>query len=260
MGVQRGSLTIVGTGYRIAGQITPEAESSIRDAQKLFYLTSNRTTASWLQELNSTAESLWTFYAPGKDRRKTYDEIVERIVGAVRQGLEVCAAFDGHPGVCATPTHEAIRRARSEGFQATMLPGISAEDCLFADLGVDPARGCQSFEATDFVVRRIEIDPSSALVLWQIGLVGFMESSTERLWSREGLIALCDVLKEIYPPAQEVVVYEINRYPFNDPQIQRIPLARLAESDVSIWSLLYIPPKSPPKINRRMMARLGIDD
>jgi hypothetical protein len=34
-----------------------------------------------------------------------------------------------------------------------MLPAISAEDCLFADLGVDPAdHGCPSYEATDFLV------------------------------------------------------------------------------------------------------------
>jgi uncharacterized protein YabN with tetrapyrrole methylase and pyrophosphatase domain len=256
--MQLGSLTIVGIGYRIAGQITPEAESSIRDAQKLFYLTSNRSTAAWLHKLNPTAESLWTSYAAEKDRQKTYDEMVERIAGAVRQGLEVCAAFDGHPGVCAKPTHEAIRRVRAEGFQAAMLPGISAEDCLFADLGVDPAGGCQSFEATDFVVRKREIDPSSALILWQIGLVGYMGHSDQRLWSREGLSALVDVLRQRYPPAHEVVVYEISQYPFGDPHIQRVPLARLAESDVSIWSLLFVPPKSVPKINRRMMARLGI--
>jgi len=31
-----------------------------------------------------------------------------------------------------------------------MLPGISAEDCLVADLGIDPASsGCQSYEAND---------------------------------------------------------------------------------------------------------------
>jgi len=34
-----------------------------------------------------------------------------------------------------------------------MLPGISTEDCLYADLGVDPGLiGSQNFEATDFIV------------------------------------------------------------------------------------------------------------
>jgi uncharacterized protein YabN with tetrapyrrole methylase and pyrophosphatase domain len=256
--VSRGSLTVVGIGYRIAGQVTPEAESCIRDAQKLFFLTSNSTMGLWLRDLNPTAESLADSYGAGKDRRETYREMVERILGAVREPLEVCAAFDGHPGVCAVPTHEAIRRARAEGFEASMLPGISAEDCLFADLGVDPARGCQSFEATDFLVRRREIDPSSALILWQIGLVGVTGHSKKKLWSREGLAALAELLLEIYPPDHEVVVYEANQFPGADPCIQRIPLRRLPKADVTIWSLLYVPPKAARKMNRRMMARLGL--
>ena len=50
------------------------------------------------------------------------------------------------------PSHESIAIARLEGFSARMLPGISAEDCLFADIGLDPGKdGCQSFEATDFL-------------------------------------------------------------------------------------------------------------
>lgn len=54
-----------------------------------------------------------------------------------------------------------------------MLPSISSEDCLFADLSVDPAvGGCQSYEATDFMLNGLIIGPSSQLVLWQIGVLG----------------------------------------------------------------------------------------
>ena len=61
-----------------------------------------------------------------------------------------------------------------------MLPGISAEDCLFADLGVDPAEaGCQSYEATRFLERRPAIEPRAALILWQIGVVGSANHSAE---------------------------------------------------------------------------------
>jgi hypothetical protein len=87
--------------------------------------------------------------------------------------LEVCVVFYGHPGVFVQPAHEAIRVARLEGFTARMLPGISAEDCLFADIEVDPGvYACQSFEATDFLVRKRKFDPRSPLVLWQIGSIG----------------------------------------------------------------------------------------
>ena len=60
-------------------------------------------------------------------------------------------------------------QARAEGFNARMLPGISAEDCLFANLGADPGtHGCQSFEATSFLLRKPKFDTLTHLILWQI--------------------------------------------------------------------------------------------
>ena len=112
-------------------------------------------------------------YEEGASHRAAYERMAEAILEPVRAGKRVCAVFYGHPGVFVLPSHDAISRARAEGFDATMLPGVSAEDCLVADLGVDPARnGLQSYEAGDFLRRRPVIEPTTALVLWQIGVVG----------------------------------------------------------------------------------------
>ena len=96
------------------------------------------------------------------------------ILAHVRRGLDVCAAFYGHPGVFVDSVARGGARAparRASGLGCS--PAISAEDCLFADLGVDPARfGCQSYEATDFLVHGRRVDPTATLVLWQIGTVG----------------------------------------------------------------------------------------
>ena len=43
----------------------------------------------------------------------------------IRAGFRVCAVFYGHPGVFVYPSHEAIRRARAEGFAARMLPALT---------------------------------------------------------------------------------------------------------------------------------------
>src|SRR6059036_2752839 len=83
---------------------------------------------------------------------------------------------------------------------ARMLPGISSEDCLFADLGVDPGQNsCQSFEATDFLASRRRFDPSSELILWQVGVLG--ESSVKRGMScrPERLKVLIAHLRRHYP-------------------------------------------------------------
>src|SRR3546814_14587936 len=77
----------------------------------------------------------------------TYREMVAAMLAEVRAGRRVCGAFYGHPGVFARVPHKAIAQARAEGFEAHMEAGVSAEDCLYADLGIDPGEvGCQHYE------------------------------------------------------------------------------------------------------------------
>lgn len=91
----------------------------------------------------------------------------------VRNGLDVVGAFYGHPGVFVNPSHRALAIAKSEGYRAKMLPGVSAEDCLFADLCIDPANpGCLTYEASDFLLREKPLNIYCHLVLWQVGCIG----------------------------------------------------------------------------------------
>jgi hypothetical protein len=187
----------------------------------------------------------------------TYREMVDRILAPVRRGEGVCAAFYGHPGVGAFPGHAAIRQARLEGHEARMLPGVSAEDCLFADLGLDPLKdGCQSFEATRFLVRRQRPDPTVPLILWQIGVIGQAAYSVEPLWNRSGLAVLAEVLSAWYPSCHECVVYEAAMLPVCDPLILRVPLAELPAAAVTTASTLYVPPAGEAAADPEMAARL----
>jgi hypothetical protein len=214
-----GSLVAVGTGIRAGLQTTPEAREHIRAADCVFYLAADQLTPLWIERLNSAAESLHGFYAPGKPRETTYAEIVDRVLGAVREGRRVCAVAYGHPGIFASPLHAAVRRAREEGYAAEMLPAVSAEDCLFADLGLDPGSdGAQSFEATDFLIRRRPVDPSSLLVLWQIGLIGIGEHRARRdCWNPAGLKLLGEVLAESYGADHPAIVYHAATLPLCRP-------------------------------------------
>jgi uncharacterized protein YabN with tetrapyrrole methylase and pyrophosphatase domain len=240
---RRGSLVVVGTGIKLAGHTTLETMACIQRAQKLLYLVTDPTTEAWLRQLNPNAESLEDTYAEGKSRYKTYEEMTARIMAAVRSGLQVCAAFYGHPGVFVSASHEAIRRARRSGFPARMLPGVSAEDCLVADLGVDPAEnGCQSFEATDFLMARRRIDPTSALILWQVGVLGEVSVRKGMPCRRERLEVLTAFLRRHYPPRHRVVLYEAAQFPACDPMVKRIPLASLAKQKILAMTMLYVPP------------------
>jgi hypothetical protein len=209
----------------------------------------------WLSTLRPDATSLHSFYAPGKERTETYREMVEAILAPVREGHDVCAAFYGHPGVFVSPSHEAIRQARAAGYDATMLPAISAEDCLFAELGIDPGRtGCQSYEATNFLLTNRPIDAAAVLILWQVGVLGEWGHARKTDERRLGL--LVDRLLEVYPAEHKAILYEASPYPVGDAIAARTPLGRLAQGVMTAATTLVVPPRGRAHSDPTVRARL----
>jgi uncharacterized protein YabN with tetrapyrrole methylase and pyrophosphatase domain len=222
----------------------------------VLYVASNAPMAVWLEELNPRSRSLASLYRAGVPRAQIYAEMVEEILAPVRRGLRVCAAFYGHPGIVVTPSHEAIARARAEGFQARMLPGISAEDCLIADLGVDPIHGLQSYDATALLLRRHVLDPTVALVLWQVDAAGKLDATPEP--NPAALRELTDFLLGLYPPEHEVVFYGASVYSAAKPIIERRPLDEVASLDAAPAPTLFVPPLKPRPFDDDVARRLGL--
>ncbi len=238
-----GSLTILGTGIRLASQITLEALEAIKSADVVLYLAGDAATPAWLRQLNPSAESLSDCYREGRPRSSTYREIAGRILSHVRAGRRVAAAFYGHPGVGVNPAHAALRRARREGYPARMLPGISADACLVAELGVDPlVLGWQSHEASEFLSTRPKFDPRCALVLWQLGLIYQPSISFSGHTNPRGVADLARALRASYPASHGVVLYEASPFPVCDSRIEPAPLRELATRVVRLGTTLYVPP------------------
>lgn len=257
MAAGKGVLTVVGTGIESLGQLTPAARRAIEEAQVLFYLAADPFTHESLRELNPKAQSLHHLYAVGKHRLKTYAAMVERVLAEVRRGKRVCFALYGHPGVFALPSHAAVRMARDEGYHATMLPAVSADACLIADLGVDPSSGWQSYEVTDFLLRHRSVDPAVALVLWQIGVIGRLDYPSGPA-ARDKLKILVDELLESYPAKHKGYLYEASTLPGFEPLIEEVQLGKLHLARITPVATLYVPPSRETKVDRRMMKRLGI--
>lgn len=252
-----GRLVCVGLGMMLGAHISPRSRSHIEQADVVFAAVSDALVELWLQEMHADVRSLQPFYAEGKSRHDTYREMAEAMLAEVRAGRNVCGAFYGHPGVFAQVPHHAIELARSEGFEAHMEPGISAEDCLYADLGIDPGRvGCQHYEASQFMFYQRRIDPSAYLVLWQIGLAGdrsFRRFATESQY-RELLIEL---LTEDYPLDHELIIYEAATLPISTPRMERLPLSALVNATLHMHSTLVIPPAVPMRRNQAMLDRIA---
>jgi uncharacterized protein YabN with tetrapyrrole methylase and pyrophosphatase domain len=253
-----GSLIVVGTGIRTVGHLTTEAIAWLRQADKVLYVVGDPVAEASIKELNPEgAESLAGFYVEGKPRIETYQQMIERTLECVRSGMLTCMACYGHPGVFVYPSHEAIRRARAEGYRAKMLPGISAEDCLFADLGIDPAMtGCQSYEATDFFVNGRKIDPTSSVILWQIGVVGDV-TFKKYGYDLSAMPLLVERLLQYYPAGHVAYVYEAAVFPGCEPVITPLPVSWLGHTALSAASTLYIPPAYPTVSDPAMVYRLN---
>jgi hypothetical protein len=250
-------LFVVGSGYSFAGQVTVEALNCIKRAEKVFY---NFTGLGeqWLRRIYPAAESLVDLYEPGKDRDITYSQMVDRILLPVRDGCKVCAVFYGHPGVIVVSGHEAIRRARQEGYPARMLPGISAHDALIADLGIDPGDGCQMFSATDFLTRKWRFDPNCPLILWQIGCIGVDDHKPSNdNWNPHGVRVLARYLSLFYSADHNVTIYEASPLSICDPRVQEVPISRLPDTKISLGTLLYVPPIGEPEWNSEFVDLLN---
>jgi hypothetical protein len=226
-------------GIRVPAHVTGEARACLEHADEVLHLVTEPLAIGWIESVNSHARSLYGFYEPGKRRTDIYASIVEEILSTVRRARDVCVAFYGHPGVFVDASRKAIRQARREGFPARMLPGISAEDCLFADLDIDPCKsGWQSYEATDLLTHRRRIDPSAALIVWQPSIV-----ATPTFVSRGDLSKLpmlVEYLEEFYPADQDVVCYEASPSPLFGPRVEHVSLSTLGGASISPATTLFI--------------------
>ncbi len=255
-----GNLVCVGIGITLGSHISPLARSHIEQADVVFAGVSDGVVELWLQGMHRDVRSLQPLYAHGKDRRQTYREMVDVMLAEVRAGKRVCGVFYGHPGVFAQAPHKAIEQARLEGFTAHMEPGISSEDCLYADVGIDPGtRGCQHFEATQFMLYRRKIDPSAWLVLWQIGLAGDLTVTRFETGAAYRQVLL-EVLERDYPLDHEVILYRAATLPIESPRIERMPLSQLPQADLTMADTLAIPPARRMEIDHDIRARLGALD
>lgn len=253
----KGQLICVGTGMTLGAHLTPVAKHYIEHADIVFHLPASGAEFLWIEQMNTNVHNLQQYYVEGRDRRIGYQKMVSAILGEVKAKKNVVGAFYGHPGIFAKVPHDAIKQAKEAGFDAHMLPGISAEACLYADLGYDPGQvGCQQYEASQFMFYQRVIDPSACLILWQIGVAG--DRSLGRFYTdnqyRELLV---EQLTAYYPKNHRVALYECPTTALDTKRIEWLELAQLAQASVSIKTTLFLPPSQKMKKNHSMLERLA---
>ncbi|WP_376694983.1 SAM-dependent methyltransferase [Wenzhouxiangella sp. EGI_FJ10305] len=252
---RQGQLIVVGSGIQLGRHIPERAIGEIDRADNVLVL-ADPFTFDWVRTRRPDAINLTDCYDDHVDRRESYRKMTEQIVSPVLAGRRVCAVFYGHPGIFAQVPHAAIEQVRSAGLSAFMEPGISAEACLYADLGIDPGeRGVQSHEATRFLAYRHQLDPGALVLLWQVALAGNIacigfEPDPRRLQ------ILVGKLMQWYQADTPVILYEAARLPIEDFRADHMTLADLPNARYQEYTTLVIPPAREAERDEPWVAKL----
>lgn len=257
----KGELTIIGSGIQSLNFIRGD-EALIKMADVVFFCVADPATVTWIKTVRPDAYDLYVLYANHKVRYTTYMQMTEAMLYYVRQGKKVVAIYYGHPGIFALSPHRAILIAKREGHKAIMKPGISALDCLCADLGVDPAHpGLQTHEATDVLIRNRILDTSLHVVLWQVGLIGD-QGFRDQGYINQHFPIFIEYLQNYYGENYPITHYIASRYPTVPPVIEVYTLNELYNPKVRLKingiSTFYLAPQKAMQTDINMLLRLGI--
>lgn len=256
----KGSLICVGTGIMLGAQLDSLSRNYILQADVVFILVADQLTEQWLAEMHPDTRSLQPYYQQGSSRQHSYQLMVAAILAEVSAGKKVVGAFYGHPGVFASVPHQAVKQARQQGYFSKMLPAISAEDCLYADLGIDPGRyGCQHYETSQFMFYQRTIDTAAYLILWQLGVAGDRSLARFSTPSQYRQL-LSEYLSRFYPSSHSVILYEAASLPTQQARITHLALSALASAAVSGKTTLVIPPATELVANYSLLEKLAALD
>lgn len=204
---------IFGLGLSYFADLTKQISPVVASSDVVYILASDVSTVSHVRKLNENVVDLFQFYEDGKPRIEIYDEIVRILLEGAKSHDRVSILVYGHPTLFVNPIPRFIEQARSEDFNVQIVPGASAEDWLFAALGLDPSsHGWLSFEATNFLLYLRRADPSAFLVLWQVGALGIFDYQFHDDVSNESVSLLKGHLEKFFSGDARCVAFEASPF------------------------------------------------
>jgi precorrin-6B methylase 1 len=251
---------IIGLGIMNVDQLSREAIRAIGESNEVLYVDNGVGTQTFLEGLCPRVTSLFeSSYEESGCRLGSYDQMAARVIASALEHPPVTFAMSGHPTVGAEAPFLIQALAKSLGLNVSVQPGISAMDCLFAELMIDPCQsGVQMFEATDLLLRKHSLIPEVPALIWQIGAVETRLHTTRRSKPRRFERFLRHVL-QFYPSSHEAVAYFASQHPLMRSQILRFPLGNIGDHAAELHPgfTLYIPPRGQPRVmDADLMARV----
>lgn len=249
------TLIVVGSGIKSIAHITEETKKVIQLADKVLYLVNEDNLKAWIQRVAKDAESLEPIYYGSQKRIDAYHQITTHIVNEYYKVKTLCVVFYGHPSVFAESALNAVKQIKAQNGRAMLLPAVSAMDCLFSDLQIDPGvQGCLAIDATELLIYERSVDVHAHAILWQIANLGMADIKLT-----QKMQVLRDYLYSFYPESHRICLYEAAILPTQKPRMEWLSLKDLNQAVINPVSTLYIPPMPKPGLSKKYLALLEID-
>lgn len=231
----------------------------LRGCRRIYHATHVPGAREDMSRLCGDLVDLGWHYRAGVDRLRTYSAMAADVLDGAVTGGPVALAVYGHPLVLSVPCSIVRRMGPGMGLRVTVLPAVSALDCLSAELGVDlVAMGLQTHEATDLLLYDRPILPQLATVLWQVGALETRLHSPGLRSRPERFGRLTGHLLRFYPPEHPVVAVCAAVSTRASSEIHRFTLTDLADrgAELHIGMTLYLPPVPAGPPDPDLAARL----
>lgn len=250
---------IIGTGMVGQRQMTNEGEAALEESTAVYLVHHHALFEEYLSEFELEVHDLTEKYERGRRRENTYERMATTVLEAGESADDpVTLALYGHPLVFVSPSRWVMERGNERGLNVETRPGISSVDCLYVDLGLDPAKnGIQMFEATDLLLREFELNPDVPAMIWQVGVVESHlydphDNKPER-FSR-----LRAYLQQYYPDDHTVSLVQTATYPISESQRIDFGLDEFESMHEEITAIqtLYVPPVRERPVENEELAAL----
>jgi precorrin-2 methylase len=202
-------LVCLGTSIHGLGACTIEAIAYLTCADVVYHYPLTTAHEVSMRLLNPHVVNLNDHhYVPGADFMAAYDAIVNEVMDVVKNGKKVAYATQGSPAFHCWTARRLHRRARTEGFRAIMLPGVSSLELISAELVTEyDITSMQMYSVTRLMEGKLAIDSRVPCLLFDMGRYALPAvRQSARSFLQPELAALTKHLGAIYPPDHQFVL------------------------------------------------------
>lgn len=256
-------LIIAGSGIKFLSHLTVEVKAAIETSSCVVYLLNEPAIKKWVSLNSKKSITLDELYFSSSLRADSYNKIANEIIAILEEHNDIVFLIYGHPTYFSSIVPKLIEKISLEQVDIQIMPGISALDCLFSDLRVDPGvNGLQSYDATEFILYDHAFSKNVHLVLWQIAIIGEIKIISDDILSlkrqAKALEILYTKLARQYPDEHFLYLYIASQYPSIPFEAIKIRLIDLLDISIPRLATLYIPPIESNKMRLDILNQLEL--